>query len=303
MKIFTMLFATAMLLTACTKSGDEFEGKWFNVQKNETIEIVPNGDAYLLSVTAPSPLTGTVKTTKIPAVLENGALKVTGLFGAVTFVVDKKTGIMTNSDNQYTRIVAKKDEVPAAVQSMLDARVYRENLSKDDVNRHIENQAIFSKNFEEALTLFIAAAEKGNKYAQYQVAFQLSHHDKSNLEKAFYWYQKAADQGLPIAINNLADMYETGNGVSKDHAKAIKLYEKVANLGHSWGFFSIGSLYERGVIKSKDYKMAYLYFCIATKLERSHSERRDGVALLLSPQERQRAEDISTAWQIGDPLP
>lgn len=147
MKIFAMLFATAMLLTACTKSGGEFEGKWVNVQKNETIEIVPNGDAYLLSVTSPSPLTGTVKTTKIPAVLENGALKVTGLFGAVTFVVDKKTGVMTNSDNEYTRIVVKKDDVPTAVQSMLDARAYRENLSKADVNRLIENQAIVTKNF------------------------------------------------------------------------------------------------------------------------------------------------------------
>lgn len=98
-------------------------------------------------------------------------------------------------------------------------------------------------------------------------------------------------------------MYETGNGVSKDHAKAIELYERVANLGHSWGFFSIGSLYERGVIKPKDYKMAYLYFCIATKLEPSHSERRDSVALHLSPQERQRAEDISSTWKIGNQLP
>ncbi|EXX50137.1 hypothetical protein RirG_273700 [Rhizophagus irregularis DAOM 197198w] len=44
---------------------------------------------------------------------------------------------------------------------------------------------------------------------------------EKNLEKAFHWYQKAAENGNENAMNNLAICYESGEGIEKDLKKAF----------------------------------------------------------------------------------
>ena len=46
--------------------------------------------------------------------------------------------------------------------------------------------------------------------------------------KAVEWYQKAAEAGDAIAMNNLGDYYEYG---PKDEAKAMEWYRKAAEAG------------------------------------------------------------------------
>ena len=53
-----------------------------------------------------------------------------------------------------------------------------------------------------------------------------------NKEKAFEFYQKAANLNHMIAQYNLAVMYETGNGVAKDIKKAKDWYRKSAVQGY-----------------------------------------------------------------------
>ena len=52
-----------------------------------------------------------------------------------------------------------------------------------------------------------------------------------NKQKAFELYQKAADLGDTIAQNILGDKYEMGNGMWKDINKAIYWFEKSAKQG------------------------------------------------------------------------
>ncbi len=52
-----------------------------------------------------------------------------------------------------------------------------------------------------------------------------------NLEKAFYWYQKAAENGNKAAMNNLAIHYENGKGTEKNLEKAFYWYQKAAENG------------------------------------------------------------------------
>jgi len=54
---------------------------------------------------------------------------------------------------------------------------------------------------------------------------------KQNYSDAFYWYLRAANQGLLSSQYNLARMYEYGLGVEVSHVMAKKLYEKAANQG------------------------------------------------------------------------
>ena len=49
---------------------------------------------------------------------------------------------------------------------------------------------------------------------------------EKNLEKAFYWYQKAAESGFEIAQNNFALLYKNGEGTEKNIEKAFYWYQK-----------------------------------------------------------------------------
>ena len=44
---------------------------------------------------------------------------------------------------------------------------------------------------------------------------------EKNLEKVFYWYQKAAENDNKDAINNLAIHYKNGEGIEKNLEKAF----------------------------------------------------------------------------------
>ena len=46
------------------------------------------------------------------------------------------------------------------------------------------------------------------------------------------WYARAALAGLSLAQLRLADLYEQGVGVDKDHAKALALLERAARNGY-----------------------------------------------------------------------
>jgi TPR repeat protein len=47
-----------------------------------------------------------------------------------------------------------------------------------------------------------------------------------NLDRAFYWFSKAAEQNYPEAIRNLAEFYANGVIVERDLKKADELYKK-----------------------------------------------------------------------------
>ena len=66
-------------------------------------------------------------------------------------------------------------------------------------------------------------------------------------EKAVYWYQKAADQGLAIAQNSLGNMYEYGHGAVQSYEKAAELYQKAADQRLAAAQSNLGYLYDKGL--------------------------------------------------------
>lgn len=71
-------------------------------------------------------------------------------------------------------------------------------------------------------------------------------------KQAFYWYQKAADQGLASAQNNLGVLYLNGRGVAKDSQQAFYWYQKSADQGNAHGQYNLGVMYKNGQSVSKD---------------------------------------------------
>ena len=67
------------------------------------------------------------------------------------------------------------------------------------------------------------------------------------MERALYWYTKAADGGEEVANYNLGVCYELGIGVEKDESKAFDFYQKSAENGDMAAKFQLGYCYVNGI--------------------------------------------------------
>jgi len=83
LRVLMVLCAAVTLFgVGCGKAGNEYLGKWQNVQnKNDKFEIVRNGENFLLTKTAPG-FFGKPQTTTVSCVLKDGILESKG--GLVT---------------------------------------------------------------------------------------------------------------------------------------------------------------------------------------------------------------------------
>ena len=86
------------------------------------------------------------------------------------------------------------------------------------------------KEYDKAVRIFQALADKGEVEAQYNLAlcYDKGQGVPQDHSKAAYWYQKAADQGFAFAQYILALCYDKGHGVPQDYSKAVYWYEKAA---------------------------------------------------------------------------
>lgn len=75
-----------------------------------------------------------------------------------------------------------------------------------------------------------------------------------NYERAFYYFSEAADQGDPVAQNELGYMYAAGKGTERDYGKAFIFYHQAANQGMASAQYNLGLLYLNGLgtTKSKE---------------------------------------------------
>ena len=103
------------------------------------------------------------------------------------------------------------------------------------------------------------SAEQGYALAQYNLAYYFEyaeHGFEQDDEKAVYWYQHAAAQNYPEAINNLGDKYERGRGVKRDLQQAAKYYQQAAQLNIVEAMYNLGRLYLKGAGVTKDEVLA-----------------------------------------------
>lgn len=86
--------------------------------------------------------------------------------------------------------------------------------------------------------------------------------------QAFYWYKKAAEQGVTSAQMMLAFMYFNEQGTTKDVDASIYWNKKAANAGNSYAWNHLGHIYQ----DLKNYSEAL--FCFKTAAESSNDDIR-----------------------------
>ena len=107
----SLCLVVAVMLAACGHSGSEYLGKWQHTKNTvRTLEIVRNGENFLVSETAPGFMSsGKLETSTRPATLKDGILHVeTGLGKAPITYVEATDRIMVpglmGGNIEYVRV-------------------------------------------------------------------------------------------------------------------------------------------------------------------------------------------------------
>lgn len=102
-----------------------------------------------------------------------------------------------------------------------------------------------------------AAAENGDREAQYQLAIKiLQNHEQPNFPAAVKWLTAAAENGHAEAQYSLALRYLLGQGVEKNPKVAADWLQLAAEQGHADAQYSLGLRYLWGQGRAKDLALA-----------------------------------------------
>ena len=104
------------------------------------------------------------------------------------------------------------------------------NLFKSD-----KNLSEVTENKESFLDKSIKAADEGSLEDQMNLAYIYlygSNGVKADFKKAFKYYDMAAQQNNPIALNNLGSLYFSGIGTEKNNNAALLCFQKASDLGN-----------------------------------------------------------------------
>ncbi|MEC9345341.1 MAG: tetratricopeptide repeat protein [Pseudomonadota bacterium] len=114
-----------------------------------------------------------------------------------------------------------------------------------------------SGNYTRAMALWLPLAEDGDANAQYNVGVLFDEGLGTGVDHAAArdWWQKAADQGLPVAMHNLALLeleLAATEGADGDIDKARTLLEAAMAHGHARSAYTLGKMKLAGVGQDQD---------------------------------------------------
>lgn len=125
-----------------------------------------------------------------------------------------------------------------------------------------------------------------------------------DLGEAARWYLRADAAGDEPSSYRLAQMYENGHGVRKDHLEAIKRYRQLAEKGHVSSLCNLGALYMRGEDTIHNVILAYACFRLAAPHDNDFAVHNLGqMWQVMSVEQMREGNRIATKWEPGRPLP
>jgi len=125
--------------------------------------------------------------------------------------------------------------------------------------------AVENKDYVKAFSLFVPLAEAGDAEAQHNLAmlYRTGKGTSKDLSASYAWFRRAAEQGISDAQYYLGHMYDGGEGVKQDPNYAYVWYRKAAEQGHGLAQINLGFLYANGIGVAQDIELAYLWFHVA----------------------------------------
>lgn len=176
----------------------------------------------------------------------------------------------TRAQVEYANILISKGEIEEA------ASYYNMAAAKGDAeakNRASELSIPKSFGVEQLIDVFKQMAESGNCLNEYRCATLLLKAAWSNEDRveAFNMFVRAANDGSPEAINQVAMMYRDGTGIPKDLKKMEEYYQKGVDFGYVPSMIALGDIYTQGKLLPRDENKAFDNILKAAKLGDSNS--------------------------------
>ena len=142
----------------------------------------------------------------------------------------------------------KKDENIAYKQYEEGTVVMPSQEEIDNCVKNIISSEYDTGRYERAFEYFSEYAKMGNATAQYYLGYMYENGEgvSQDSAKAAEWYRKSAEQGNAVAQYNLGKMYENGRGVSQDYVKAVECFLKAAEQGNHVAQYDLGNMYKEG---------------------------------------------------------
>jgi TPR repeat protein len=142
------------------------------------------------------------------------------------------------------------------------------------------------QDYQRASYWFEKAAENGVANAAYNLG--VLHHQglgfSPDINKAMYWYKDAANKGHPEAQYNLGIAYIEGIGVPYDPVTAANFFQGAANNGVMEAAYNLGLIYENGLLGDAEPDKALMWYKVAADQG--------------SPEARQALEELARALEI-----
>ena len=152
------------------------------------------------------------------------------------------------------------------------------------------------QDFVTALSLFLPLADQGVPAAQGNLAqmYRDGRGVPQDYAQAVIWYRKAADQGFAAAQYNLGVTYRDGQGVPRDYVQAVSWFRKAADQGEAYAQNNLGSMYGTGRGVPQDYAQAYKWYSLSAS-RATNTELRNAAA-----QARDRSASKITPAQLAE---
>ena len=114
---------------------------------------------------------------------------------------------------------------------------------------------------EKAFQWYTKAAQQGYVIARaYLSTLYYYDNGQQDLNQAFLWSQIAAQQGYAPAQYNLAQMYRKGEGTPQDSNQAFQWYERSAQQGYAPAQYNLAIMYSQGESTPQDSNQAFHWF-------------------------------------------
>lgn len=153
-------------------------------------------------------------------------------------VLEKTDPVINFSETQTGEVVDKQSVTP---KSQIDLQKNENSQGQDMYDSSTEDESV-----EDLLTL-------GETYEE-GIAVE------EDLDKAFYYYNQAAEAGNPVALNKIGNMYAKGKGCSKNMYKAAYYYKAAAEKGNKYAQHNIAYCYwdGTGVEQNRDLAIKWM---------------------------------------------
>lgn len=158
--------------------------------------------------------------------------------------------------------------------------------------------------YSHALASWRPLADQGNPVAQNNLGIMYLDGKgvPRNISEAVRFLALSAAAGSSLGQNNLGGLYRDGKGVPRDYVKAAQWFSASAAQGNSAGMYNLGLMYELGQGVTAEPFLAYMWYALAAEQGNvpNAAAHRDALWRRMTPAAQNEASKLAAACKANN---